>query len=175
MIKEQKKLSTFAKSTLKTLVESSDYQKKFENDFGEVRNWLKAKTTEFMKGSEYDPLKATNMEKKVARLKKDLTEITEYEESKISHKKLGIINLQKNGDDKMKAKIDKNAKEIDTPLKSLKDHIRKRIANLEEKLYLQREFETEFNKCVSWLDQAKTVLSAEVQGTINIAILDEHH
>ena len=65
----------------------------------------------------------------------------------------------------MKAKIDKNAKEIDTPLKSLKDHIRKRIANLEEKLDLQREFETEFNKCVSWLDQAKMVLSAEGRGT----------
>ena len=52
------------------------------------------------------------MEKKVARLKKNLTEITEYEESKISHVKLGIISLQKSGDSKIKAKVDQNSKEL---------------------------------------------------------------
>ena len=174
LIEEQKKLAVFAKSTLKTLVESSDYQKKFEDDFGEVQNWLKIKTTEFLKGSEYDPSKATNMEKKGARLKKDLTEMTEYEESKISQVKLGIISLQKSGDSKTKAKVDQNSKEIDASLKSLKDHIRKRISDLEEKLQLQREYKVKFETCVSWLDLAETILSTEVRGAINIAILDEH-
>ena len=115
------------------------------------------------------------MEKKVARLKKNLTEITEYKESKISHVKLGIISLQKSGDSRIKAKVDQNSKETDASLKSLKDHIRKRISDLEEKLQLQREYKVKFETCVSWLDQVETILSTEVRGTIDIAILDEHH
>merc|ERR1711915_273954 len=175
LVEEHKKLVLFAKSSLKSLIESSGYQKKFENDFSEVQNWLKVKTNEFLKGAEYDPLKTTNMEKKIARLKKDLSEINEYEELKVSQVKLGIISLQKNSDSKVRSQIEKNSKEIDSSLKVLKDHIKKRITDLEEKLEFQRDFETDFDKCVSWLDQAETILSTEVRGTINIAILDEHH
>ena len=104
----------------------------------------------------------------MARLKKNLTEITEYEESKISQVKLGIISLQKSGDSRIKAKVDQNSKEIDASLKSLKDHIRKRISDLEEKLQLQREYKVKFETCVSWLDLAETILSTEVRGAINI-------
>merc|ERR1711915_4728 len=152
LVEEHKKLVLFAKSSLKSLIESSDYQKKFENDFSEVQNWLKVKTNEFLKGAEYDPLKTTNMEKKIARLKKDLSEINEYEELKVSQVKLGIISLQKNSDSKVRSQIEKNSKKIDSSLKVLKDHIKKRITDLEEKLEFQRDFETDFDKCVSWLD-----------------------
>merc|ERR1712228_637804 len=123
LVEEHKKLVLFAKSSLKSLIESSDYQKKFENDFSEVQNWLKVKTNEFLKGAEYDPLKTTNMEKKIARLKLDLSEINEYEESKVSQVKLGIISLQKNSDSKVRSQIEKNSKEIDSSLRVLKDHI----------------------------------------------------
>merc|ERR1712228_410622 len=123
--------------TISSDLEASDYEKKFENDFSEVQNWLKVKTNEFLKGAEYDPLKTTNMEKKIARLKKDLSEINEYEELKVSQVKLGIISLQKNSDSKVRSQIEKNSKEIDSSLKVLKDHIKKRITDLEEKLEFQ--------------------------------------
>ena len=172
---EQRKLAQSSQVTLKTLAESSDYQKKFEGDFGEVQNWLKIKTTEFTKGSEYDPLKSVNIEKKVALLKKDLNEINEFEESKVSQVKLGIISLHKNGDATLRASLDEKSKEMEVSLKSLKDLAKNRISFLEDELDVRRDFETEFEKCSSWIDQAETILSTEVRGTINIAILDDHH
>jgi nesprin-1 len=175
LIDEQKKLAVFAKSDLATLTESSDFQKKFGNEFSEVQNWLKAKTTEFVKAGEYEPLKAYSMEKKIARGKKDLSEIGDYEESRISQVKLGIISLQKSSDKSMKEKVEKDAEEMEDSLRTLKDHIRNRITYLEENLDFRREFEAEFDKCVQWLDQADTIITTEVRGTINIAILDDHH
>ena len=175
LIDEQKKLSSFAKTQMTSLVESSDYQKKFENEFSEVQNWLKAKTNEFVRAGEYEPLKAYSMEKKIARGKKELSEIGEYEEAKISQVKLGIISLQKSTDKAMKEKVEKDARDMEESLRTLKEHIRQRISYLEENLDFRREFEAEFDKCVQWLDQAETIISTEVRGTINIAILDEHH
>ena len=39
LFEEQRKLAELSKVTLKSLAENSDYQKKFEADFGEVQNW----------------------------------------------------------------------------------------------------------------------------------------
>ena len=175
LIEEHKKLLQFAKSEMNSLIESSDFQKKFEGEFTEVQNWLKAKTTEFVKSGEFEPLKAYSMEKKIAKGKKDLSEIADYEESRISQVKLGILSLQKSSDLSMKEKIEKDAKEMEENLHTLKEHIKTRITYLEENLDFRREFEAEFDKCVQWLDQAETIISTEVRGTINIAILDEHH
>ena len=175
LFEEQKKLAELSKSAMIKMTNSADYQKKFDNDFSEVQNWLKIKKTEFTKSSEYDPLKSVNIEKKVVLLKKDLNEMSEFEESKMSQVKLGMISLQKSGDSKLKSKIEQNSIEIDSSLKDLKEKVKSRITHLEGKVDLHREFETEFEKCVSWLDQAETILSTEVRGTINIAILDEHH
>ena len=172
---EQRKLAKSSKVSLKSLADNSDYQKKFEADFGEVQNWLKIKTTEFSKGSEYDPLKSVNIEKKVALLKKDLNEINEFEESKVSQVKLGIISLHKNGDDNLRNSLDEKSKEIESSVKSLKDLVKNRISFLEDELDVRRDFETEYEKCSAWIDQAETILSTEVRGTINIAILDDHH
>ena len=175
LIDEQKKLSQYAKSEMTSLVESYDFHSKFESDFSEVQNWLKAKTTDFVRAGDHEPLKAYSMEKKIARGKKDLQEITEYEESRISQVKLGIISLQKSSDKAMKEKVENEAKEMEESLRNLKEHIKQRITYLEENLDFRRDFESEFDKCVQWLDQAEAVISAEVRGTINIAILDEHH
>ena len=125
----------FAKSSLKSLIESSDYQKKFENDFSEVQNWLKVKTNEFLKGAEYDPLKMTCMEKKTAQVKKDISRINEYEKSKASQVKPGILNLLENNDPKVRSKIDSS-------LRNVKDHIKKGVTDLEEKVKFQRDFES---------------------------------
>ena len=168
-------LANLAKDNLKQLTDSSDYQKKFKTDFGDVENWLRIKTSEFTRGVEFDPLKAYDVEKRVARIKKDLNEVSEFEESKVSQVKLGIINLQKNGDDSMKKQIDEYSKEINSLLSSLKEGMKKRIIYLEDRVESRREFEMEFDKCVAWLDQADAILSTEVRGNINIAILDEHH
>merc|ERR1719507_695311 len=75
----------------------------------------------------------------------------------------------------MKEKVEQYAKEMEENLHTLKEHIKNRITYLEENLDFRREFEAEFDKCVQWLDQAETIISTEVRGTINIAILDEHH
>merc|ERR1719193_855895 len=171
---QHSKLSEQAKTSIKQLVESSEYQKKFETDFGDVENWLKTKLAEFNKGSEFDPLKAYDVEKKVARLKKDLNEVSEFEESKVSQVKLGIINLQKSGDKTMKKQVEAYGTEINTMLATLKDGLKKRISYMEDIVESRREFEAEFDKCVTWLDQADAILSTEVRGTINIAILDDH-
>ena len=105
LIEDHKKLLQFAKSEMNVLIESSDFQKKFEGEFTEVQNWLKAKTAEFVKSGEFEPLKAYSMEKKIAKGKKDLSEIGEYEESRISQVKLSILSLQKSSDKSMKEKI----------------------------------------------------------------------
>ena len=175
LIDEQKKLSIFAKSAMASLVDNYDFNKKFESDFSEVQNWLKAKTAEFVRVGDQEPLKAYSMEKKIARGKKDLSEIGDYEESRISQVKLGIISLQKSTDKAPKDKVEKEAKEMEESLRALKEHIKQRVTYLEENLDFRREFETEFDKCVQWLDQAETIISTEVRGTINIAILDDHH
>ena len=172
---EHRHLAELAKDNLKQLTDSSDYQKKFETDFGDVENWLRIKSSEFNRGTEFDPLKAYDVEKRAARIKKDLNEISEFEESKVSQVKLGIINLQKNGDNSMKKQVEEYSKEINTLLSSLKEGIKTRIVYLEDKIESRRAFEAEFDKCVAWLDQADAILSTEVRGTINIAILDEHH
>ena len=65
-------LSQFAKSEMNVLIESSDFQKKFEAEFTEVQNWLKAKTAEFVKSGEFEPLKAYSMEKKIAKGKQQI-------------------------------------------------------------------------------------------------------
>ena len=170
-----RKLADTAKNSLKQLADNSDYQKKFETDIGDVENWLKVKTSEFNKSAEFDPLKAYDTEKKVARQKKDLNEVYEFEESKISQVKLSIINLQKNGDESMKRQVEEYSRRINDLLSALKEGMKKRIQHLEERVESRREFEAEFDKCVAWLDQADAILSTEVRGTINIAILDEHH
>ena len=175
LIEEQSKLSHFAKTEMTSLIESSDFQKKFDSELGEVQNWLKAKTSEFIKAGDFEPLKAYTMEKKIARGKKDLSEINDYEESRISQVKLGILSLQKSSDKTMKEKVEQDAKEMEESLHTLKEHIKKRVAYLEDNLDFRREFEAEFDKCVQWLDQADTIISTEVRGTINIAILDDHH
>ena len=149
LIEEHKKLLQFAKSEMNSLIESSDFQKKFEGEFTEVQNWLKAKTTEFVKSGEFEPLKAYSMEKKIAKGKKDLSEIADYEESRISQVKLGILSLQKSSDLSMKEKIEKDAKEMEENLHTLKEHIKTRITYLEENLDFRREFEAEFDKCVN--------------------------
>ena len=43
------------------------------------------------KGTEFEPLKAYDVEKKVARLKKDLHEVSDFEESKISQVNLTVL------------------------------------------------------------------------------------
>ena len=95
-----------------------------------------------------------NIEKKVALLKKDLNEINEFEESKVSQVKLGIISLHKNGDVNLRSSLDEKSKEIEASLKSLKDLVKNRISLLEDELDVRRDFETEFEKCSSWIDQA---------------------
>ena len=172
---EQTKLQKFAKLTLKNLEEGSECQKKFDTSFGEVQSWLKTKTSEFAKGSEYDPLKSVNIEKKVSLLKKDLTEINEFEESKVSQVKLTLIGLSKNSDASQKEKLNSQSKELEETVKTLKEQVKNRISYLDDELDSRRDFEAELEKCVSWLDQADTILTTEVRGTINIAILDDHH
>merc|ERR1712025_135286 len=165
---EQKKLLTAAKEKLKHVVNSSNYQKKFESEFDTIMSWMKAKSTDHSKGSEYTPCKSYAIEKKIAILKKDMNEITEYEESSISQLKLGLISLQKSENETIKAKSDKYEKEVESSLKLLKDNIKVKITHLEESLTDRRDFEAKYDKCVLWLDQADSTINTEVRGTINI-------
>merc|ERR1712045_232974 len=95
VFEEQKKLQKLSKAILKNLEEGSETKKKIDTNFTEVQNWLKSKTTEFSKNSEYDPLKSSNIEKKIALLKKEIGEVNDFEESKVSQVKLGFMGLQK--------------------------------------------------------------------------------
>ena len=49
-----------------------------------------------------------------------------------------------------------------------------RIQYLEDTVESRRTFETEFESCVTILDQADALINTEIRGSINIAILDEH-
>ena len=175
VFEEQKKLQKLSKAILKNLEEGSETKKKIDTNFTEVQNWLKSKTTEFSKNSEYDPLKSSNIEKKIALLKKEIGEVNDFEESKISQVKLGFMGLQKNATAEQKEKIEIQSHELEAGLKSLKEQMKSRVSYLEDELDMRRDFETELDKCVSWIDQAETILTTEVRGTINIAILDDHH
>ena len=84
-------LTAEAKTSLTALSNNSEFQKKFESDFGDVEQWLTNKSSEVNKGCEFEPLKAYDVEKKVARMKKDLHEVSEFEESKISQ----VLNKKK--------------------------------------------------------------------------------
>merc|ERR1711976_914148 len=101
-------------------------------DVSEAENWLKSKLSEFKKSTEYEPLKAYDVERKVAKLKKDLQEICDYEESKVSQVKLCILNIEKNGDESMKKQAEEDNKLIDNLMAELKDGVKARIQYLEE-------------------------------------------
>ena len=120
------KLSRHASNSLKVLSESAEFHKKYEADLSEAENWLRSKISEFQKGSEFEPLKAYDIERKVAKLKKDLHEISDYEESSISSLKLCILNIEKNGDESMKKQASEDNKNIDELANTLKDGVKNR-------------------------------------------------
>ena len=73
---EHTALAEAVKAASKALADSSDYQKKFTADFADVEGWLKNRSAELAKASEFDPLKAYDAEKRVARLKKEINEVS---------------------------------------------------------------------------------------------------
>jgi len=177
--KEHDRLTVTAQAQLRSIQENSEIQMKFEHDLGEVQNWLKVKMIELSKSRDHDPLKAYDIEKKITRLKKELSEVAEYEEAKVSSLKLAIISLIKSGDETIRKKAEQHGAEVDSGLIGLKTEMKERIAYLEEKMESRKQFEQEFDRCVSWLDQADTILSTEVvrgstSSSINIAVLDDH-
>ena len=175
VFEEQKGLSEFSKTSLKTMEEKSESNKKYITTNSEISTWLKAKSTEFAKLSEYDPLKSVSIEKKISQLKKDLNEIGDYEESHISQMKLTIMGLLKTADSRSKEDLEKQAKDMEESVMSLKTSFKNHITYLEDELDFRRDFESDLEKCSSWIHQAETILTTEVRGTINIAILDDHH
>ena len=120
------KLSRHAANSLKVLSESAEFHKKYEADLSEAENWLKSKISEFQKATEFEPLKAYDIERKIAKLKKDLHEISDYEESSVSSLKLCILNIEKNGDESMKKQASEDNKNIDLLVNQLKDGVKNR-------------------------------------------------
>ena len=102
----------------------------------------------------------------------NLLQVNEFEESRVSQVKLGIINLAKN--EAMKVQVEAYAAEINSLVSGLKEAMRARLVSLEATVDSRREFEAEFDKCAAWLDQAEAVLSTEVRGSINLAVLEDH-
>ena len=175
---EHQRLIAFATAQLKSVQENSEFQRKFEQELSEVQNWLKVKMIELGKANDHDPLKAYDIEKKVTRLKKELSEVTQYEEARVSCLKLAIVSLIKSGDEKARTDAEKHGAEIEKDLTTLKTGLKSRISDLEDKVDSRKRFELEFDRCVAWLDQADTILSTEVvrgsSSSINIAVLDDH-
>ena len=87
------KLSKSAASSLKLLSENAEFHKKYEHDFSEAEQWLQGRVSEFKKGTEFEPLKAYDVERKVAKLKKDLQELSDYEESKVGFIVYELLNF----------------------------------------------------------------------------------
>ena len=175
VFEEQKKLSEFSQITIKSMKEKSETNKKYTSTSTEISTWLRSKSNEFAKTSEYNPLKSVNIEKKISHLKKDLIDIGEYEESQISQMKLTIMGLLKTADSKSKENLEKQSKDMEESIASLKSQYKTHISYLEDELDFRRDFESDVEKCSSWINQAETILTTEVRGTINIAILDDHH
>ena len=120
--------------------EKSESNKKYITTNSEISTWLKAKSTEFAKLSEYDPLKSVSIEKKISQLKKDLNEIGDYEESHISQMKLTIMGLLKTADSRSKEDLEKQAKDMEESVMSMKTSFKNHITYLEDELDFRRKF-----------------------------------
>ena len=169
---EHKLLQKSSKEAMKYIEEAVTSLGKYEGSCEDIKNWLKAKKSDINKCIEYDPLKSTNIEKKISLLKKELNEICEYEESHVSQFKLLTIGLQKKS---LKENIENHSSELVEDLDMLKNMIKEKITTLEDNLDERKDFESDLEKCNLWLDHADTILTTEIRGTINIAILDDHH
>ena len=171
---DHKKLDQSSKIFLLTLEENSGNMKKLEDVLHEIQNWLKTKCSELHKSSEHDPLKSVEIEKKVSLLKKDLFEVGEFEETKVSQLRLGLMGLQKSSSPQRESQ-EKQSRGLETSLATLKEELKNRLQYLENELTSRRDFESDIDACNIWIDQAETILSTEVRGTINLAVLDDHH
>ena len=169
---QQAQLEKSAKNILVSLQETSGMMDKLDESLSEVQNWIKIKSSEYQKSFEHVPLKSVDIDKKLALMKKEQTEIGNTEETKFSQLRLGVVSLQKSSQN---TDTEQQFKELEQSLTLLKETLRTKFEEFENQLKDRKQFETEIDTCNSWINQSEIILTTEVRGTINLAMLDDHH
>ena len=182
----QKVLSKLAKEVLKRESTMAEDRKRLEDDFDDVSTWVQTRSSELMlstsgsgAGDTCDPLKAFAIEKRIAKLKKADAEIRAYEEKSLSRLRRNVMSVTKSeSPSDEQQSFSTELKDVEISFEMLKSDLRKRVADLEDKVEPRRQFESELEASTQWLSKAENVISSEIRGgsgsTVNIATLDEH-
>jgi len=173
MAANQAILSKLTKEVLKQEQQMAEHRKRADEDSAVISTWLKAQHAEVLTSPDYDPLAASDVEKKATRLKKADGELRAYEESNMATLRKNIQSLSKS--EKSDARpLAKELKAVENAFEDFKVKLKARIVDLEGKHEGRKNFEGGAESVFSWLSKAESAVANEMRGTVNIATLDDH-
>ena len=169
---EQEALIEKIKSESDRVTAAVNTRKNLEDSLEKAKRWLKAKNADIHKLSGYLPLKAVIVENEISQHKAYDEEIKQFSEGDLNDLlKLGN-SLLKECDDEDKDRLRILLKEVEDEYDTLKQDSNQKIAALCDLLQGRKQFETDVDKCVSWLKEAEVATSDNVRIS-SIEILEE--
>lgn len=166
-------LSKLAKEVYKKENSMLESKKRLGSNLDVIKAWLDGKASELFPPSEFEPLKAFVIEKRVSKYKKSETEIRNYEEKEMTKVRQEFSLFEKSKDNE-KNKYLSDLKDVEAKFENLKKTLNDKKDLLEGKLESRRQFESDLQSSIQWLNKAESISSSEIRGSINIASLDEH-
>ena len=163
-------LSKLVKEVLKKETGFASERQTILDDISEHNLWYNTAISEFQSLNENEPLHVAGIEKRIRSLRNFLDNVKAYEEKnmpKLKKKMKPFLKDEKNS-------LVKEVAELESKIGSLKRSVIDDTSRYEQLLSKRRKFEEELENCGNWLDKASKSLTLEIEGTVNIATLDEH-
>ncbi|GBO98724.1 Nesprin-1 [Eumeta japonica] len=169
---KQRQLSSLIKQEIERLGICTDERKKLENDIEKARNWLKTKLAEIKKLGGSVPLESVKIEKEIVVHRKHQNELSDFQNDLLAEIIRQGNTVSKDCSNEDRSKLQDILNNLNKTYTSAKLDIDEKLSCLNNLLQGRNDFESDFDKCQRWLNEAEVAVTPELR-TSNLQLLEE--
>ncbi|ETN58450.1 calmin [Anopheles darlingi] len=150
---------------LDKIVEDILCRKNMHNNLDVTRAWIRTKQNDINKISDQIPLLSNNVNSEIKLCRRHAQTIREFEENAFRDVSKQVREIMKDCSDEGKAKLAQEFGEIEAKLRELVESCSRKIEFMEREHGKRREFEERKDRVWNWLNEAESIVSADIRTT----------